>query len=195
MSRGTVRRCGWCTTDPVYIAYHDHEWGVPVRDDRHLFEMLCLEGAQAGLSWLTVLRKRAHYRRAFANFNPVRVARFDWRKLKTLLADPGLIRNRGKLESVIHNARAVLKLCEEGMTLADFLWRFVNHQPRQNRWRSFRDLPARTAESEAMSKTLKQRGFRFVGPTICYAFMQAVGMVNDHELTCPRYPVIRRLKN
>ena len=187
------RRCRWCTADPLYIAYHDVEWGVPVHEERYLFEMLCLEGAQAGLSWITVLKKRENYRRAFANFDPKKVARFDNRKLKTLLANPGLVRHVGKLESVIQNARAVLNLHEQGVTFSNFLWQFVDYRPRQNRRRNFRMVPAQTGESEAMSKALKKSGFSFVGPTICYAFMQAVGMVNDHELTCPRYQAIRRL--
>ncbi|HTT08364.1 MAG TPA: DNA-3-methyladenine glycosylase I [Gammaproteobacteria bacterium] len=193
MSGKPSSRCGWCTADPLYIAYHDEEWGVPVHDERHLFEMLCLEGAQAGLSWIIVLKKRENYRRAFAGFDPEKVVRFNSRKLKRLLADPGLIRNRGKLESVIQNAHAVLKLYEQGVSLADFLWQFVDYHPRQNRWRNYRLVPAQTKESEAMSRALKKCGFNFVGPTICYAFMQAVGMVNDHELTCPRHREISRL--
>jgi DNA-3-methyladenine glycosylase I len=186
MSRGSVatRRCDWVPEgDPPYVAYHDEEWGVPSYDDRHLYEMLTLEGAQAGLSWATILRKREGYRRAFAGFDAAKVARFDSRKVDRLLQDAGIVRNRLKIESTIANARAVLEL----ESLADYLWSFVGGSPIQNRWRSLAELPAETAESKAMSKDLKRRGFRFVGPTVCYAFMQAVGMVNDHVVSCFRY--------
>jgi DNA-3-methyladenine glycosylase I len=169
--------------DPEYVAYHDDEWGVPARDDRHLFEMLTLEGAQAGLSWSTILRKREGYRKAFANFDAARVARFSDTKVERLLADPGIVRNRLKVESTVNNARRVLEL----ESLSDYLWSFVDGEPKVNRWRKMGELPAETAESKAMSKDLKKRGFRFVGPTVCYAFMQACGLVNDHTVDCFRY--------
>jgi DNA-3-methyladenine glycosylase I len=169
--------------DPEYVAYHDDEWGVPARDDRHLFEMLTLEGAQAGLSWSTILRKREGYRKAFANFDAAKVARFSDTKVERLLADPGIVRNRLKVESTVNNARRVLEL----ESLSDYLWSFVDGEPKVNRWRKMGELPAETAESKAMSKDLKKRGFRFVGPTVCYAFMQACGLVNDHTVDCFRY--------
>lgn len=180
-------RCGWCTSDPLYVAYHDHEWGVPVHEDRRLFEMLILEGAQAGLSWLTILRKREGYRRAFDGFDAARIARFDVRRVEALLADPGIVRNRLKVEAAIGNARAYLRLVEKEESLDRFLWRFVGGAPRQNARRNLAEVPARTSESDAMSKALAAHGFRFVGSTICYAFMQAVGMVNDHTTDCFRH--------
>lgn len=179
-------RCGWVTLDPLYLAYHDEEWGVPVHDDRHLFEMLILEGAQAGLSWITILKHREGYRRAFEGFDPERIARYGEADVARLLADPGIIRNRAKVASTIKNARAYLALVEETGSLDAFLWPFVGGAPKVNRRRSLRDIPAETAESKALSKELKRRGFGFVGSTICYAFMQAVGMVDDHVLTCFR---------
>lgn len=179
-----MKRCAWVPeADPEYVAYHDDEWGVPARDDRHLFEMLTLEGAQAGLSWSTILRKREGYRKAFANFDAARVARFSDTKVERLLADPGIVRNRLKVESTVNNARRVLEL----ESLSDYLWSFVEGEPKVNRWRTMGELPAETAESKAMSKDLKKRGFRFVGPTVCYAFMQACGLVNDHTVDCFRY--------
>jgi len=179
-----MKRCAWVPeADPEYLAYHDDEWGVPARDDRHLFEMLTLEGAQAGLSWSTILRKREGYRKAFANFDAARVARFSDTKVERLLADPGIVRNRLKVESTVNNARRVLEL----ESLSDYLWSFVDGEPKVNRWRKMGELPAETAESKAMSKDLKKRGFRFVGPTVCYAFMQACGLVNDHTVDCFRY--------
>ena len=178
-------RCGWCGTDPLYVAYHDEEWGVPVFDDRKLFEFLILEGAQAGLSWLTILRKREAYRRAFADFDPREVAKFDARRKRRLLADAGIVRNRLKIDSAIGNARAFLKVQEEFGSFADYAWSFVGGAPIVNARRTMKDVPARTPESDALSKDLKKRGFTFVGSTICYAYMQAVGMVNDHLLTCP----------
>jgi DNA-3-methyladenine glycosylase I len=179
-----MKRCAWVPeADPDYVAYHDDEWGVPARDDRHLFEMLTLEGAQAGLSWSTILRKREGYRKAFANFDAARVARFSDTKVERLLADPGIVRNRLKVESTVNNARRVLEL----ESLSDYLWSFVDGEPKVNRWRKMGELPAETAESKAMSKDLKKRGFRFVGPTVCYAFMQACGLVNDHTVDCFRY--------
>ena len=183
-----VRRCGWAPeSDPLYLAYHDEEWGVPSRDTRHLFEMLVLEGAQAGLSWSTILHKRDGYRRVFASFDVERVARFGARDVERLLADPGIVRNRLKVESAIANARAVLAL---GEPLPDYLWSFVGGAPKVNRWRNWREIPAETDESRAMSKDLKRRGFRFVGPTVCYAFMQATGLVNDHVVDCFRHRAV-----
>jgi DNA-3-methyladenine glycosylase I len=182
----TLPRCAWVPADdPLYIAYHDEEWGRPVRDDRRLFEMLTLEGAQAGLSWITVLRRREGYRRAFAGFDAERIARFDEADVARLLADPGIIRNRAKVESTIRNARAFLALQEqETGSFSSFLWGFVGGEPRINSWQAPKEIPAESLESKAMSKELKRRGFGFVGPTVCYAFMQAVGMVDDHLLTC-----------
>ena len=181
-------RCTWAgTTDPLMIAYHDEEWGVPLHDDRRLFEFLVLEGAQAGLSWRTILHKRENYRRAFHQFDPAKVARYGARDIKRLLADAGIVRNRLKIESTIDNARAFLKVCEEFGSFDGYIWRFVDGKPIHNGWKSMRDIPAKTTESDAMSKDLKQRGFRFVGSTICYAHMQATGMVNDHTVDCFRY--------
>jgi DNA-3-methyladenine glycosylase I len=173
--------------DPLYVAYHDEEWGVPSHDERHLFEMLVLEGAQAGLSWSTILRKREGYRKAFAGWDVVDIARFGERDVERLMADAGIVRNRLKIESAIANARATLALEE---SLDELLWSFVGGEPRQNRFKKLGDLPAETAESKAMSKELKLRGFRFVGPTVCYAFMQACGLVNDHTVDCFRYPEV-----
>jgi DNA-3-methyladenine glycosylase I len=180
-------RCAWANGGPLEIAYHDTEWGVPSRDDRHLFEMLVLEGAQAGLSWSTILRKRESYRKAFAGFDPARVARFDGRRRAALMRDAGIVRNRQKIESAVSNARQVLAIQEEFGSLADYLWQFVDGTPIRNAWTAIAQVPAETEESRAMSRALVQRGFRFVGPTICYAFMQATGMVNDHITTCFRY--------
>jgi len=180
-------RCAWANGGPLEIAYHDTEWGVPSRDDRHLFEMLILEGAQAGLSWSTILRKRESYRKAFAGFDPAKVARFDGRKRAALMRDPGIVRNRLKIEATVVNARQVLAVQEEHGSLAAYLWQFVDGEPVVNAWTAMGQVPAETAASRAMSKALVKRGFRFVGPTICYAFMQATGMVNDHVTTCFRY--------
>jgi DNA-3-methyladenine glycosylase I len=180
------KRCGWAGTDPRMIAYHDEEWGVPVHDDRLLFEFLTLEGAQAGLSWSTILNKRDAYREAFANFDPARVARFDRRRIERLLTNAGIVRNRLKIESTVSNARAFLDVQGEHGSFDRFAWGFVGGAPRINRWRSLRYVPARTPESDALSKALAQRGFRFVGSTICYAFMQATGLVDDHLMTCFR---------
>lgn len=179
-------RCWWAGDDPLYVSYHDSEWGVPVHDDRLLFEFLVLEGAQAGLSWITILRKRAAYRRVFAGFDPKKVARFDKRRIERLLADPTIVRNRLKIESAINNARAFLEVQSEFGSFSAYQWRFVDNQPVQNRWRSKADVPPRTALSDAFSKDLKNRGFSFVGSTIIYAHMQAVGMVNDHLTSCFR---------
>ena len=185
-------RCPWCVGHADYERYHDEEWGVPVHDERALFEMLTLEGAQAGLSWLTVLRKREGYRRAFDGFDAGRIARYRPARIEKLLRDPGIVRNRLKVESVVANARALLELREAGGTLDALLWGFVDGRPRVNHWRSLREAPASTAQSDAMSKELKRRGFRFVGSTICYAFMQAVGMVDDHLPGCWRRAPARR---
>ncbi len=180
-------RCPWCGTDPLYVAYHDEEWGVPSRDDRHLFEMLCLEGQQAGLSWITVLKKRERYRERFFAFDIERVARIRAAGIESRLADAGLIRHRGKLEAIVDNAKAARTVAGEYGTLGAYLWSFVDGKPIVNRFRTLRGVPAKTPIAEAMSKDLKKRGFRFVGPTTCYAFMQACGMVNDHLTTCPRW--------
>jgi DNA-3-methyladenine glycosylase I len=184
-----VKRCSWPSTE-LDIAYHDREWGVPVHDDRVLFEFLTLEGAQAGLSWSTILKKRENYRRAFHGFDPAKVARFTSSRKRLLMKDAGIVRNRLKIESTVSNARAFLAMQEEFGSFDRYIWQFVGGKPRQNA-RKGKDIPARTAESDAMSKDLQKRGFRFVGSTICYAFMQAVGMVNDHLTTCYRY---RKLK-
>jgi DNA-3-methyladenine glycosylase I len=179
-------RCSWPKSE-LDIAYHDAEWGVPVHDDRVLFEFLTLEGAQAGLSWSTILKKRENYRRAFDGFDPERVARFTSKRVGRLLADPGIVRHRGKIESTISNAKAFLDVQHEFGSFDRYAWQFVDGAPRVNQWHALRDVPARTLESDALSKDLKRRGFRFVGSTICYAFMQAVGMVNDHTVDCFRY--------
>ncbi|MBU0676215.1 MAG: DNA-3-methyladenine glycosylase I [Proteobacteria bacterium] len=183
----SISRCAWAGDDPLYREYHDLEWGVPVHEDRLLFEFLTLEGAQAGLSWLTILRKRPNYRIAFANFDPLVVARFDQAKITELLQNPGIVRNRLKVESTVANARAFLAVQEEFGSFAAYQWGFVDGHPIQNTWRSMGELPPATPISETMSRDLKKRGFRFVGPTICYAHMQAVGMVNDHTLDCFRW--------
>jgi DNA-3-methyladenine glycosylase I len=179
-------RCPWATTEPA-ITYHDNEWGVPVHDDRVLFEFLILEGAQAGLSWNTILKKRENYRKAFDAFRPEKVARYGKRDLQRLLRNDGIVRNRLKIAATIENAKRFLDVQEEFGTFDAYLWGFVGGEPIHNRWRTLGDVPARTAESDAISRDLLRRGFKFVGSTICYAFMQAVGMVNDHLVTCPRY--------
>lgn len=183
-------RCAWCGSDPLYVAYHDEEWGVPLHDDTRLFEFLILEGAQAGLSWLTVLRKRQHYRQAFAGFDVEEVARFGEAEMTRLLGNPGIIRNRLKIESAIRNARAVLDLRAAHGSLDRFLWQFVDGRPVQNRWRTLAEIPASTRQSEQLSKELRRFGCNFVGSTICYAFMQAVGMVNDHLVDCFRHAAL-----
>ena len=187
------KRCAWAGTDPLYVAYHDEEWGVPVHDDRRLFEFIVLEGAQAGLSWSTILRKRDAYRRAFDRFDPRKVARYDKRKIATLLSDAGIVRNRAKIGSAIKNAKAFLDVQAEFGTFDAYQWRFVGGRPIQNRRHAVGDVPARTAEADAMSKDLKRRGFTFVGPTIIYAHMQAVGMVNDHVVDCFRHREVAKL--
>ncbi len=186
-------RCGWARND-LAIRYHDDEWGVPVHDDRRWFEFLLLEGAQAGLSWDTILRKRENYRAAFAGFDPARVARFDRAKIDRLLANDGIVRNRLKIDSAISNAKAFIKIQREFGTFDKFIWRFVDGRPLVNSRRAMKELPATTAESDAMSKDLLKRGFRFVGSTICYAMMQATGMVNDHTIDCFRYRALARKK-
>ena len=187
------KRCEWCGSDPLYIAYHDNEWGIPVHDDQLLFEFLILEGAQAGLSWITILKKRKNYRKAFHFFDCEKVANYTESDVKRLLSDPGIVRNRRKIESAIKNAQGVIKVKEEFGSLDSYLWRFVKGIPIQNKWKSMEELPAKTEISEMMSKDLKKRGFNFVGPTICYAFMQAVGMVNDHITDCYRYGEIKKI--
>jgi DNA-3-methyladenine glycosylase I len=184
-------RCQWAS-NPLAILYHDQEWGVPSHDDRHLFEFLILEGAQAGLSWDTILQKRENYRAAFSQFNPQRIARFDQKKIDSLLNNSGIVRNKLKIHSAIGNARAFLKVQKEFGSFDQYIWQFVDGKPRINSIRSLKQLPARTAQSDAMSKDLKKRGFKFVGSTICYAYMQAVGMVNDHLVTCFRYKQLSR---
>lgn len=189
----TKKRCEWCGTDPLYIAYHDYEWGVPVHDDRLLFAFLILEGAQAGLSWLTVLKKRDNYRKAFHEFDVERVAAFTESDVARLLADPGIVRNRLKIKSAIKNAHGVLDIRAEYGSLDAYLWRYVDGVPRQNSWKSMGDVPAKTELSDMISRDLKRRGFSFIGSTICYAFMQAVGMVNDHTTDCFRHGEVREL--
>lgn len=187
-------RCAWCGDDPLYVAYHDEEWGVPVRDDWTLFEFLILEGAQAGLSWATILNKRHGYFEAFDGFDVEKVARYGEPKIAELLADPGIVRNRLKVRSAVSNAQAFLQVQEECGSFSDYIWSFVEGVPIQNRWRSMSDIPAATPLAETISKDLKKRGFRFVGPTIVYAHMQATGMVNDHVVDCFRHPKIVALR-
>lgn len=182
-----MQRCSWAGADPLNVAYHDTEWGLPVQDDARLYEMLTLEGAQAGLSWLTILRKREAYYKAFAAFDPQRVAGFDRQRIEQLVENAAIVRHRGKIDSTVNNARRILALWESGQTLCDTVWAFVDWKPLQNCWRSMADVPSCTPTSLAMSKALKQRGFRFVGGTTCYAFMQAAGLVNDHLVSCPQY--------
>jgi DNA-3-methyladenine glycosylase I len=181
------QRCEWAGVDPLYVAYHDNEWGVPVHDDRTLFEFLVLEGMQAGLSWMTILKKRENFRRAFDDFDPRRVAGYDDKKIAALLADAGIIRNRAKINATIGNAQAFLKVQEEFGTFDAYMWGFVGGKPIQNAWKTMSDMPAQSEKSVALSKDLLRRGFRFVGPTIVYAHMQATGMVNDHTVDCFRY--------
>jgi len=187
MSANKQTRCQWAGENPLYIDYHDKEWGVPVFDDRHLFEFLTLEGAQAGLSWITVLKKREHYRQVFDNFDPHKISCYTEKKIETLLADPGIIRNRLKVQSTVSNAQAYLRLLEEHSSLSDYLWQFVDGEPIKNHWKITQEIPTSTPISDALSKDLKRRGFKFIGTTICYAFMQAIGMVNDHTTDCFRY--------
>ena len=188
----SFKRCWWCGEDELYRSYHDEEWGVPVHDERDLFEFLCLEGAQAGLSWITILRKRENYRRAFDNFDAHRIARYPQDKIQSLLQDPGIVRNKLKVNGFVKNARAYLDMLEQGLTLDDYLWDFVDGKPLQNNWKRSQQVPANTNISDAMSKDLKKRGFTFVGSTICYAFMQAAGLVNDHTVDCYRHAELKR---
>lgn len=189
----TIKRCEWCTSDPLYMEYHDREWGVPVRDDRALFEAVVLQGAQAGLSWFTILKKRENYRKAFDGFDVEKVARYGARDIRRLMADAGIVRNRLKIESAIRNARAFRQVRDAHETFSEFVWRCVDHTPVQNRWRSLSQIPCRSEASDMMSRELKKRGFNFVGSTICYALMQATGMVNDHIVSCFRHDPVRRL--
>lgn len=183
-----TNRCGWCGDDPLYIAYHDEEWGNPVHDERKLFEMLILEGMQAGLSWITVLRKRENFREAFDNFEPEIVAQYDEEKIEALLQNAGIIRNRLKVRSAVTNAQAFLEIQKEYGSFDAFIWRFVGGEPMINHWHTLEEIPPETGPARMMSKSLKKHGFKFVGPTICYAFMQACGMVNDHLIGCFRHP-------
>jgi len=192
MATTEIRRCWWCGDDELYQQYHDREWGVPVHDERDLFEFLCLEGAQAGLSWITILRKRDNYRRAFDNFDAHKIARYSDKKIQALLQDPGIVRNRLKVNGFVKNARACLELLEQGSTLDEYLWSFVDGRPLQNNRKTMQQVPSTTAISDAMSKDLKRRGFTFVGSTICYAFMQAAGLVNDHVVDCFRHRELNR---
>jgi DNA-3-methyladenine glycosylase I len=189
---GIKRRCEWAT-DELSIAYHDHEWGVPVHDDRVLFEFLILEGAQAGLSWSTILKKRQNYRQAFQQFDPCIVAKYDAGDVDRLLVNAGIIRNRLKIRAAIQNAKAFLDIQQEFGSFDVYLWRFVGGRPKRNCWRTLGEIPSRTPEAEVLSKDLKRRGFKFVGPTICYAFMQAVGMVNDHTVDCFRHAELEKI--
>lgn len=186
----SINRCDWCGTDPLYVQYHDTEWGVPVHDDRTHFEFLLLDGAQAGLSWITILRKRENYRAAFDGFDPAKIARYDDAKIAELLANPGIVRNRQKINSAVKNARAFLAVQAEFGSFDAYIWQFTDGRIIQNAWRTMADVPALTRESEAMSRDLKRRGFNFVGPTICYAYMQSAGMVNDHIVSCFRHAAL-----
>jgi DNA-3-methyladenine glycosylase I len=185
-----IRRCAWAADDPVMMEYHDREWGVPAHDDRKLFEFLLLEGAQAGLSWETILKKRENYRKAFSGFDPRKISRYQEADVKRLLADPGVVRNRLKINSAVINAKKVLEVQKEFGSFDDYIWQFAGGKPIRNTFRSLSEIPAKTKESDAMSRDLKKRGFKFVGSTICYAFMQAVGMVNDHTTDCFRYKAV-----
>jgi DNA-3-methyladenine glycosylase I len=178
------KRCAWVNDDPLYIAYHDKEWGRPIHDEKLLFEFLILEGMQAGLSWITILKKRENYRKAFDNFNAKKIAKYDEKKIAALLENPGIIRNKLKVNSIINNAKALLKLQKESGSFADYIWSFVDGKPIKNHWKSLKQIPTANVISDKMSKDLKKRGFKFVGSTICYAFMQAVGMVDDHTQDC-----------
>jgi DNA-3-methyladenine glycosylase I len=188
----SIDRCEWCGTDPLYIEYHDNEWGNPVHEDRKLFEFLILECAQAGLSWITILRKRENYLKAFDNFDPVKVSRYSEKKIEKLLQNPGIVRNKLKINSAVGNANAFLKIQKEFGSFDKYIWQFVGGRPIINKWKSIKEIPSSTKESDAMSKDLKKRGFKFIGSTICYAFMQATGMVNDHIKSCFRYPKLKK---
>ncbi len=186
-SRSNKTRCGWCGDDELYQSYHDNEWGEPLHDEQKLFEFLCLEGAQAGLSWITILRKRENYRAAFDYFDAEKIARYDHVRIASLLANPGIVRNKLKVNGFVKNARAYLQMREQGISLDDYFWNYVARKPIQNHWKNMAQMPANTALSDAMAKDLKTRGFTFVGSTICYAFMQATGLVNDHLIKCFRH--------
>lgn len=192
-SENGLKRCAWVSDDPIYIAYHDHEWGVPIYDDQLLFEFLVLEGAQAGLSWITVLKKRDRYREVFDNFNPKKIINYTPKKIAQLMKDPGIIRNRLKIEASIINANAFLEVRKEWKSFSAYIWHFVKDKPIQHNWRSIKQIPASDIISEQISKDLKKRGFKFVGSTICYAFMQAVGIVNDHTTDCYRHKEVLRI--
>ena len=189
-----TKRCEWVGNDPLDIAYHDKEWGVPLHDDQKLFEFLILEGAQAGLSWITILKKRENYRKAFDNFDANKIARYKDRKIQQLLNNPGIVRNKLKVNASVINAQAFLDVQDEFGSFDEYIWQFVDGHPKQNKWKKIKQVPANTKESDAMSKDLKKRGFKFVGTTICYAFMQAVGMVNDHTTDCTRHKAVAKLK-
>jgi DNA-3-methyladenine glycosylase I len=186
-------RCAWCGSDPRYLKYHDEEWGVPVHDDRHLFEMLNLEGAQAGLNWSTILNKRENYKKAFDNFDAFKISKYSQKKIENILQNPGIVRNKLKVNAVVINAKAFIKVQKEFGSFDKYIWQFVGAEPIANKFNSLKELPAKTEISDAMSKDLKKRGFKFIGSTICYAFMQAVGMVNDHTKDCYRYKEINQL--
>lgn len=188
------QRCGWSETDPLYRKYHDTEWGVPLHDDRKLFEMLLLEGAQAGLSWITILRKRENYRKAFSGFDAKKIARYDKSMLRKLLANDGIVRNRLKIEAAVQNSKAFLHVQEKYGSFDAYIWRFVDDKPVQNAWKNLKEVPPASVQSSAMSTDLRKRGFHFVGPTICYAFMQATGMVNDHITNCFRHNAVKKLR-
>ena len=188
-----IKRCAWCSDDLLYVDYHDKEWGVPMHDERRLFEMLCLEGAQAGLSWITILKKREGYRRAFDNFEKEKIVHYSEDDIKRLSVDSNIVRNKLKIGSVIQNAKCVLHLYEQGQTLGEYFWDYVDGVPIQNQWKDSTELPASTSLSAKMSKDLKKKGFKFVGPTICYALMQSIGMVNDHFIDCCRYEEVKSL--
>lgn len=188
-----TKRCEWCGTDDLYVDYHDKEWGVPVHDDRLHFEMIILDGAQAGLSWITILKRRHTYRKAFDNFDVKKVSLYNDKKVEELLTDPGIIRNRLKVNSAVKNAKVFIEIQKEFGSFDKYIWKFVNHKTIQNKWKKMGDIPAKTQESDAMSKELKKRGFSFVGSTICYAYMQAAGMVNDHTTQCFRYKEVKKL--
>lgn len=190
-----MNRCGWVNTDPLYIAYHDKEWGTPLHDEHRLFEFLVLEGMQAGLSWFTILKKRENFRAAFDQFDPQKVAHYDGAKIASLMSDAGIIRNALKLNAAVANAQAFLKVQDEFGSFDTYSWQFVGGQPKSNQWKTLADVPAKTPESEAMSKDMKKRGFRFVGATVCYAFMQATGMVNDHVVDCFRHSEVSSCTN
>ena len=187
------KRCPWCRESEIYIEYHDKEWGVPCRDPKELFELINLEGAQAGLSWITILNKRQGYRRLFADFDPVKIARFTDAKLDKIASDPSIVRHRGKVAAVKGNAQAWLALQKSGTPFDEFIWSFIDNKTKQNNFKTMKSVPASTDESLAMSKALKKLGFKFVGPTICYAFMQAAGLVNDHLVSCPRHKAVKKL--